>query len=559
MKLDQIDTLVASDFPEIGKPSGFFSGRAGAITAVAGTFGHLWWPARGLYDGQRLLYRLCVYGAHGELLALYDKLRYPINDIAIHPTLPLVALACGSYDGGMYLGGELLIFDWELKTAFSALLESREVTRCRFSKAGDELVILLHPVSDEEFGWDLTKAENTFYGCTLSVNDLRPAPPRDPLVWRPDPRLDQLTPITPSTLGFSSGVVRQENPGASISEWAAARGKFFEERHHVWDITWLPDGRLAYLHSDSLVEFVDFQKTGHTAKLIPKQVDSNSNADDFQSVQLHYSPGVNELAVHVVDFASHDWTRRKSILYHVGISGEVKTCREFNVPFTFSWNTDDHCLARNSETSENRQGETTFLINPDGKTIPLAIGHYDCFNHYIRLDDGRSLYFLQGTPPESHKGKYLCCLDPVHATWSRLWPVDMRPSADFHAMQLDGCLVQNGRVALAWIDYDPKPSHVYGSVACCELRSGRIIWQHPITAQAAAMAYMEVVNVIVCALVDGKLNIYDAATGSLLYSDEMIINDIPTIPMSLAVHENQVAVGTLDGRIVLYRFTADCG
>ncbi|MHB0935056.1 MAG: hypothetical protein ACYC6A_01585 [Armatimonadota bacterium] len=552
MILEHIDTLVAGDFPEIGKPTGIYFGHAGAVTAMACYFGWLRWPIRTLYYGQRLLYRLCLYDAHGERLALFDDIDYPINDVAIHPTLPLAAIAYGLYDGGMYFKGGLWIFNWEQKTAFS-VLRSREVTRCRFSETGDELMMLLHPLSDDEFDWNLEKALDTFYGCTLSVNELYPAPSQEPLLRYPDPRLDRSTPTAPSTLGFDSGMVRQQTPGASVREWAAAHGKIFQERHHVWDMTWLPDGRQAFLHSGSLIEVVDIRDTPHTVWSVPKQVGSELRVDAFQ---LHYSPDNQELIVHVVDASPRDLAGWKSLLYRIGMSGDIKGCREFDTPFIFTWSADGSCLALKFKHREDEQGETAFLITPDGKMRPLCFAPYGAY-HYIGLDGGKSLYFLQGKPPG--KDKYLCSFDPIQDIWSFLWPIDEPDSTDGHATELAGCLIKETEVALAWKNYGSKPYEVFGGIACRELHSGRFIWQRPITAQAAAMAYMEAVNVIVCALVDGKLNIYNAATGSLLYSDEMIINDIPTIPMSLAVHENQVAVGTLDGRIVLYRFTADCG
>jgi hypothetical protein len=45
--------------------------------------------------------------------------RYPVHALAFHPTLPLLAVGTGSYDGGYFFEGELLLLDLETSTAVS--------------------------------------------------------------------------------------------------------------------------------------------------------------------------------------------------------------------------------------------------------------------------------------------------------------------------------------------------------------------------------------------------------------------------------------------------------
>jgi hypothetical protein len=68
-------------------------------------------------------------------------------------------------------------------------------------------------------------------------------------------------------------------------------------------------------------------------------------------------------------------------------------------------------LLRDTDHSRSRK-RTDRVIDADGQVVLARdLGHYDCFNHYLRLDGGDALYFLRGTPPTSHEGKVLCRVD----------------------------------------------------------------------------------------------------------------------------------------------------
>jgi hypothetical protein len=545
--LEHERTIVGSDYPELGTPSGIFHGHNGHITAIACVFGHLGWRAHTLYESQRLLYRVSIYDEHGKRLALFDDLRFPINDISIHPTRPLVALACGRYDGGMFFEGELLVYDWEKGIVCSVLERSREVTRCRFSETGDELAILLHPTDDYQFDWDWEKATGTFYGLTVSVDELFHAQskPRQP-------DLDTLLPTDPACIGFTTGVLTQEDPSTQVAAWASEHNRNFTERHHVWDLTWLPGDRIAHLHSGCLVEIVDSISTQSVAWPIPTHDDILQGYHHLQRVQLHYL--ADELLVNVVGEARDDWRQHRSFLYHVSLLEGAKERNEFNPEHTFSWNADGYCLARNTDTGMNHPTDTAFLIDPHGMAMPLAVGHFDGANHYLRFDGGQMLYFLQGTPPESHAGKFLCKLDPARGIWLRVCPVDGRIPADGHAMHLGGCLISDDKAILSWIvhNYNPR-AEKQGYVVCVNLHSGRFRWQQSMNVQVAASAFISAANTVVCASVDGYLSFFDVNSGELLHSVKMVVDGVPTLPLSLAINGNRVAVGTMDGRVVIYR------
>jgi hypothetical protein len=154
------------DLPELGHPTGVFRGRD-RLTAITSRFGHLYWPGRAIYGGQRLTERLSIYRG-SERVAVFDDARYWINDVCFHPTKPWAIVGTGNYDGGYQFEGALLIFDYEANEYWSVLEEDREVTRCRFEN--DDLVVLLRPRHDQEFEADDEFA--VFVGTRLT--DLRP-------------------------------------------------------------------------------------------------------------------------------------------------------------------------------------------------------------------------------------------------------------------------------------------------------------------------------------------------------------------------------------------------
>ena len=73
-------------------------GSAG-LCATVSTFGRLYWAGRAFYDGHRLQQRI-VLTQGAKRVAHFDAARFPINDVAFHPTQPVLAIATGTYDGG---------------------------------------------------------------------------------------------------------------------------------------------------------------------------------------------------------------------------------------------------------------------------------------------------------------------------------------------------------------------------------------------------------------------------------------------------------------------------
>ena len=136
-----------------GKITGVFFSPANDIAAVASVFPLLANPrARAAYGGAALRYRVGLYRL-GETtpFAVYDALRLPVNDVAFHPTEPVVVIGAGSYDGGYLFEGDLAFWNWQSGKSRRPYTAVPEVVRCRYSDDGSHAVAWVRPW-DEEWG-----------------------------------------------------------------------------------------------------------------------------------------------------------------------------------------------------------------------------------------------------------------------------------------------------------------------------------------------------------------------------------------------------------------------
>jgi hypothetical protein len=63
---------------------------------------------------------VAVYNSHDLSCRAVLRSRFPVHALAFHPTLPLSAVGTGSYDGGYFFEGELLLFNWEIHLTVSS-------------------------------------------------------------------------------------------------------------------------------------------------------------------------------------------------------------------------------------------------------------------------------------------------------------------------------------------------------------------------------------------------------------------------------------------------------
>lgn len=533
------EELTPTTLAEVGQPTGVSLGRGGELLAVASTFGDLYMPGRALHGGHRLKYRLSLYTRGGVRLGVMDHASFPINEVVIHPVRPWVAVATGSYDGGYLFEGELLLWDWETGEVRCALPESREVTRVRFDEQGRLLTALLRPRNAHEFEPD--KPFDVFLGLRTPTEQ----------AWAgiPEEALARLRPGPPAAFGFDAGKPGSGTTQDAESQAAMELGRLFpgyEQRSHCWDVAWLDDHRLALTHEACLLEV-----------WATNSVREAHHVGSGFGCQLLFAPKAQRYLVHEMHRENFfQETQDRSSLHELNL--ETLGLRPFHVwdrAYSFSLNQEGWLLGRDT-TPDHEQRERADLVLEPGTPAPRAtdLGAYDPFNHFLRLDGFPDLYFLQGTPRDSHEDKRLVRWGVSEGREVPLWPIEWAQVGKRQLMDCAALRIDEATLAFAFRVYSPRVDLPYAGVLTQRrLDDGTVLWQYPINAQVTALAHSEAHGCLIYALTSGELGLLDVATGALLWSGRLRVGGVESVALSLALRDERLAVGTLDGRLLLSR------
>lgn len=517
-------------FGEVGRPYRVRRSDDGRMVALCSAFDHLYWPGRAIYAGHTLRNRVSLYAGDFEnLVAVFDGAHFPINDIAFHPFEPWLAIATGSYDGGYLFEGDLLLWNWQSGECRSLLAESREVVCCRFVTP-NRLAVVLRPRDEEEYGDN--DAFTTYVGVVL--DDLRPARELGLRPGEGDPRLVNLGPSDPGRLGFHMGA--HSVSGLCAEDRQHLEGLGFEERHRIWDVAWLDAERIAAVHDGCHLEICGLQ--GHCEAFVH---------GDGHGVQLLRQP--NGWLVHVVQrgnlLTGHP---DRSTVFALQGSSLVKWC-QFENACSLSVDRQGRILARDTGGLRRGRARRDRVLAPSGKAIrETDLGHYDCFNHYVRLDGGDELYFLRGSPPSSHQAKRLCSIDLTGTIRERMtWD-------DQGERLMDGCAAFGPRGSLlrAYRVYNPSPRTTKGAVELYSLSAGRALWRLGLDADVTCLVTTANAQHAIFALTDGQCGVINVADGQILHDEHLVVDCIPTVATALAIDGQRLLVGTIDGRLLLY-------
>ncbi|MBO1014918.1 hypothetical protein IPU70_15260 [Achromobacter sp. SD115] len=518
-----------------GKITGVFFDPTGEIAAVASEFPLLANPrARAAYGGQALRYRVALYRRGGVApFAALDDLRFPINDVAFHPAQSVVAIGAGSYDGGYLFEGDLLAWDWRSGRRQRFFSRIPEVVRCAYNAAGDQIEAWVRPWDEEWQGLpeDVPDAAfNTLFAVRIHCDeaswpsacskDLELS--RDEFSSTDEPSVD-----TPA-------------PDARLAQWLGLPS--VANRGAIHDLAWLDSRRIAVAHDGCLLEIHDLG-----GGPVATYTGPGYGTEIIRAAGIH---------VHVVEPSNRPgmmW-RQDARLYSLTDVG-LNLVAEYNGEFTFSASSSGVLLGRMNRVPPARNAQDRLRDLHSGAERRVDLGHYDCFNHYLRISGAPSLFCVQGTPASSHEAKRLCMVAPDGQV-KPLWPVlKANGKPDSHAMELCGCYLEDAQGAglvVSGRHYSPAV-HVActGFIYRKPLDRDRELWRHPTTASASAVIFLPDPGLIAAAFLDGGLLLLDAASGAVRLRAAMRLDGLPTLVHAMDAHGEQLALGTADGRIAV--------
>ena len=530
-----------------GVITGAFASPDGDVIAIASRFpGLVNPPSRACYAGQTLRHRLALY-RRGQVapFAAFDHLRFDINDVAFHPTEPVVAIATGSYDGGYLFEGDLVLWNWIDDWRARPVTRIPEVVRCRFDESGAAIEALVRPWDEEWEGLPEPREETAFDSLF---------PVRVPYSGAADVGTDsveiELMPAARLELaqaadhGFAELVADDaEQAEARALSWFNLPHR--KSRRAIHDVGWLDDKHLAVAHDGCLLEIFDIAGNRTDA----------FHGQGYGAEILKSTPP----CVHIVEpppSTDPCWPRRRVAKLCAISARKLVEVGSFEGEYTFSSSPDGRVLGRLNRGSAGDWPKDVLLdLAKNREARKIDLGLYDCFNHYIGIDGAPYLFFLQGAPKSSHEKKRLCWVGPAGDVRT-LWPLLAADGTDAsHAMECCGCFVGDDAgegVVISGRRYDPNPSRpVAAFIYRKALGADRELWRHETEACASAIVFVADQDLIAAAFLDGTFMLLRAADGHVLFAGKARIDGVRTIIFCMDANGDRLALGTIDGRIAI--------
>ncbi|MFF3446426.1 PQQ-binding-like beta-propeller repeat protein [Streptomyces sp. NPDC002667] len=536
-------------FAEMGLPClAVVDGRSRRI-AVAGDVGRLQWSGSGTADSRWTGDRIGVYDRDTLRCEHLVRSRYPVNCSAFHPTLPLLAVGTGCYDGGYAFEGELLLLHLDTGTVVSALRYGREVLGVEWC-GPTRLRLVLAPSDD----WENDDAHEQGHEAMVSRDDwgavgsgnIEPEELSAPV--RPAPRPDH-----------------RAETGRLLADLAAGAGRRWHPRRRVWAVEGREDGRVLAALDGVLAE--SWSPSGEREWVVE---------DDEGGRQL--VPAADGISV----WANGDrrmrrgdggWERPAPRIARVAVGTgqvlETLSLAESAVLVAGGGRVlvrpSDHThrrgerltmfgLADRAEAQDADGSEARRRPLPEAGTFEPTthafgeVGGFDLFNHPFPVSRASRPYVLVGTRPDApHKDKWIVAL-AADGTTRRLFPLSWVPEEHHFggpAAEIGQSLVYAGAV------HDGAGLQPGGAYVVRRSLDGAVTWQHRTDHPATALDVDE--DTVYVAYNSGALTALDADDGTVRWHTELAVDGTPTTALSLAVApDGNLLIGTVDGRILEY-------
>ncbi|KXI27253.1 hypothetical protein AX660_21210 [Paraglaciecola hydrolytica] len=501
-------------FDEITNPKQLFEFESAGILCVSHSYNAQW-------SGRHLglcKENLSIYNSSSlELIAHIDFLRFPINDVDYDEKKQLLLIATGSYDGGWSYEGELYAYDFITKRLIKLLDDNREFTFCRFE--GNQIEIKVLPPDDTD-----EKLYLKTYLIKLLLNVRQKLQDFEPI---------EITSYPEGEFNFESSQEKLKVLSLRLSSLANKNGFEYEPCSMAWDLKFIDDGSLFIGFANGTVGILKLA----TDELITKKIVASG---DFSQI----FKGVNQESLYVNLFTYKVDNDEYNTVFKID-NTLTKWEKVTAGIFSLSQSLNGHFLARQADWKDKKRNDILFdeFFN---KITECRLGHYDLFNHYIRIDGEEHFCALLGTPNSQHQNKKLIELSST----------DMRPLSEItlelqpeHYNNLNAIKV-GGRYVIEAKVYNPNPrinAHVVMAFNC----NGEKLWTKNISAQASGMTKIESCpDKVALSLINGEFIILDSLTGrvTLKLSKNEEINGYP---LSISNNGNKIAIGYDNGLIEL--------
>lgn len=399
-------TLSNACFPETTAPYDSFVDERKNWIGIANSYWAQW---TGRYVPMRSSSLLFYDMDSLELIGCVDQIEHPINDLCVHPESKVAAIATGQYDGGAYYEGGLFLWDADTGELRSVFTDSREVRQCAFIDKGRKLQFVVSPTDDLD---DPSYFETTYeidYPCSPGVS------------------LEQLTPVSVVHIAVDGGgegyEARRDLANQRLARLAAKAGRHYVNKSMLWDLLFLDDNHIVAARNNATIEIWNTQTIEVREIRMP---------EEGTCVQVFLNSSKQAL---LVNCWFRDRAQDRNVIYSVPLSSlvpeEIIRCNH-----CLSRSSNDYFLAR--QIGFHDRTIEDFILDPNYNIVYISrLGHYDLFNHYLRIDDRELLYFLVGDPSEGNENKIFCSIDPVKGKVKRLWQIEKQP---VHFNELNGVM-----------------------------------------------------------------------------------------------------------------------
>lgn len=511
--------LSNSTFADTTVPYRTFVDEDKRLIAVANSFSTQWSGRDiSMWSTSLLLYDLDTL----ELKNFIDNLNFPVNDLSFHPKEKIIALGIGRYDGGAYYEGELLIWYYETNMLNSILTDNREVIKCAFNQNGDKLSFTLNPTDDLDCP-DYTDIQYDIdFPIQVKIN------------------LENLEPVLVND-HIDSFIIEDYNNRLSTAESVLTdisnqKRQVYRNRYLIWDIVFIGKNEIALARSNATVEIWNIDTgTVREIKLF----------DNGDCVEIFFNSYNNTLFVNLWsrDFQSDNTNK----LFSIDLSN-LEIQEVINCSHTISKSKSNCFLARQVHHSDKMKKD--FIFSPNYEVIfERRFGHYDLFNHYLRIDNSELLYYLVGNPKEQHRNKTLCSINPETFEIKEVWQIEKQPN---HYNSLNGIKINDELILSGKVYSSNRKFYGTQELLCIDLVTKKEKWLRTVSSQVCSFGIIDKGATLVLALTNGQIELIESANGKTIEVINRSKNQSFARPLSLATFDNKIVVGLTNGQIEIY-------